>query len=112
MRGCGGETIKEPCGVGLVPWWFLRQTPQGVFAGRRNNGCSRRTYSGHTAPVVVAWALCGWCVWMPAVTYQYWLHLNSGGQFVSRAATEWPVKNGCISVMSRVPENKNHLGCV
>jgi hypothetical protein len=23
MWGCGGETMKEPCGVGLVPWWFL-----------------------------------------------------------------------------------------
>jgi hypothetical protein len=84
----GEKPMKEPCGVGLVPWWFsppvplsrlpallpelfptspsgspwgggevgnsAGSPPQGVFAGRRDNGCARRAHNGRTShPIIV-----------------------------------------------------------
>ena len=44
MRGCGGETIKEPCGVGLVPWWFLpRAGPTAEADPRRRSSQAGKT---------------------------------------------------------------------
>ena len=65
--------MKEPCGVGLVPWWFLPRPlsrlpapaggspPEGVFADRRDNGHDRKLHSGRTRRPGDVCVLCGQC---------------------------------------------------
>ena len=101
--------MKEPCGVGLVSWWFLPRPlsrlpaflpelfptspsgspwgegevgnsggspPQGVFAGRRDNGCARRAHSGRMPGAGNVRAVCGIC--MAAMTTDVF-NLRVGG---------------------------------